>query len=75
MRVRTIQYDDPVTLKDIEAEINYAQEGMENFTEFYYRLSHQNAPLELVAEMATAAQLYQQIQKRLEALTACFPRG
>jgi hypothetical protein len=70
-----VQYTEQVIHKDIEAEVEYARQGMESFSEFYYRLSYQKAPLELVAEMATIAQLYQQIRDKLAAITDCFPKG
>lgn len=70
-----IPYDETVVLKDIEAELEFAREGMRNFTEFYYRLSYQGAPPSLVQEMAELAQTYKQIADRLERNLNCFPKG
>lgn len=74
MKLPTIRSDEAVTFKDIESEIEFARQGLESISEFYYRLSAQKAPLELVAEMSVVAQLYQQIHERLAAITNCFPR-
>ena len=72
--MRAIQYDEPVIFKDIDAELEYAKEGMNNFTEFYYRLSYQQAPTTLVQEMAELAQMYKQTTDKLERILHCFPR-
>lgn len=75
MNTRPIQYDEPVIFKDIDAELEYAREGMNNFTEFYYRLLQQGAPQSLVQEMAEVAQMYKQTVDRLERILYCFPKG
>ena len=72
--MRRIQYEQVVTFKDIDAEENYADEGMQNFTEFYYRLSYQKAHPDLVQEMAEAAQAYQALKERLGRIKVCFPK-
>jgi hypothetical protein len=73
--LKNIHYDEPVLQKDIAAEQEFAVQGMESATEFYFRLSHQGAPQALLQELAFITQEYKDIKERLERILPCFPRG
>lgn len=74
MKFAQIRYNDPVTLSDMEAEVEYAQEGQKIFSEFYYRLSAQSAPPDLIDEMSQLALLYKEAVERIEAIKLRFPK-
>ena len=77
-----IPFDEVVTRKEIDQELEYANEGWRTFFNMYYRLTSQKdyygnqiAPQQLVDEIIFINNVYKDLTERIGKIVSCFPKG